>query len=639
MRIDVKKFLFVGLNKDRSLFFEKAQKAGIIHFIDINPSASKEVSPEVHDISAAIKILRGLPTTEQEETDEYALADGLASKILQLKHKLDKLAEEQKILNLEITRVEAYGDFSLDDIAYIEKDGQRKIQFFCAKSGFADEANLPENLIYIASEHGLDYFIAINKEPVQYEKMSELQIDRPLGVLQKRLKEVKHETHETERLLKGYAKYNRFLHHALIHKLNVYHLHTAQSYSQMVLDNDLFAIEGWVPQNQLQDLNTLAKEMQVYMEEVAIEPTDRIPTYLENKGIHRVGEDLVHIYDTPSHTDKDPSIWILFFFAFFFAMIIGDAGYGLVFLGIALWIRYKYKIMPAVGRRVWILLLVLCLACITWGSLTTSFFGISIGMESPLRKFSLITWLVEKKAEYHLSHHDEVYKEWVKKIPQLKDAKNGHEFILKGVIEKDGHPVYAVYNQFSDQIMMEIALLIGVVHIISSFARYLDRNLVGIGWIAFIVGCYLYFPFYLNATSIIHYVLGADKVQAGKDGLYLIIGGVTLAVILGIVKHKLLGVLEIMTVIQIFADAMSYLRLYALGLAGAMVTSIINEFAGALPFVLGAVLFLVGHLTNMALGIMGGIIHGLRLNFLEWYHYSFEGGGKVFNPLRLLKVE
>jgi V/A-type H+-transporting ATPase subunit I len=48
---------------------------------------------------------------------------------------------------------------------------------------------------------------------------------------------------------------------------------------------------------------------------------------------------------------------------------------------------------------------------------------------------------------------------------------------------------------------------------------------------------------------------------------------------------------------------------------------------------------ILGHGINISLGLMAGVIHGLRLNFIEWYHYSFEGGGRFFNPLKLLKLE
>ncbi|HQI04050.1 MAG TPA: hypothetical protein PL195_02185, partial [bacterium] len=51
------------------------------------------------------------------------------------------------------------------------------------------------------------------------------------------------------------------------------------------------------------------------------------------------------------------------------------------------------------------------------------------------------------------------------------------------------------------------------------------------------------------------------------------------------------------------------------------------------------IIFVLGHTLNIALCIMGGVIHGLRLNFLEWYRWSFDGGGKRFVPFKdLLKT-
>ncbi len=64
-----------------------------------------------------------------------------------------------------------------------------------------------------------------------------------------------------------------------------------------------------------------------------------------------------------------------------------------------------------------------------------------------------------------------------------------------------------------------------------------------------------------------------------------------------------------------------------------------NTLGADLGPIFGAIVILGGHLINMTLATMGGVIHGLRLNFLEWYHYSFEGGGHLFNPLRLRKAK
>lgn len=641
MRYDVKKFLFIGIEGERDLFFKRAQEAGIIHFIDAKPAQLKVIPPAVVKIAQAIKILRGLPVVEQEETDDYELSDAITDQIISLKSNLDALFEEERIVRLDMSRVEIFGDFSTAEIAEIEKQTGRHIQFYCAKRGYAETAVLADDVLYVGSDHGLDYFMGINKEPVQFPKMIEMLIERPYGQLKRRHQEIEKEIHVIETHLKGFAKYSAFLHHAFTHKLNKYHLEEAKDYVEFPLaEQGLFAVQGWVPLNKLKALNILVEEMKVHVEEIGLDGKDVVPTCLENTGAARIGEDLVHIYDTPSNADKDPSAWVLVFFALFFSMIIGDGGYGLVLLIIALYVRYKHSNLHGAKRRMLDLLTILGFSCLVWGALTTSFFGITFAPDNPVRKVSAMTWLVEKKTAYHIQHKDDVYQEWVKKYPGVKDVKDPKEFLMKTAsINKHGKLDYEAYNKFSDNIMMELALFVGVLHLIISMIRYLDRNVSHIGWIVFLIGAYLYVPFFLHATSLVNFVFGIDRDLAAHNGLYLVYGGIALAVIIALFRHKWFGLLEASNVIQIFGDVLSYLRLYALGLSGALLTATMNDLAGSVPFVFGIIILLFGHVVNITLGIMGGVIHGLRLNFLEWYHYSFEGGGKVYNPLRKVEIK
>lgn len=638
MRYDVNKYLFVGFEGEREDFFQKAQDSGIVHFIRQKTKKSHHVPEDVANIMQAIKIIKTLPPTPQEEIEAYPLADGLAEKVLQLHRTQEQLSEEERILNLEMSRVQIFGDFALEDVAYIESETGCKIQYYCAKVGFADLASLPPELIFIGSDHALDYFAALNSVPKQYAKMIEIHIERPFGILKKRLNEIKESLHQNEQRLKVYAKYNKFFHHALINKLNQFHLGQAKESVKKELDGSLYVIEGWVPVTKEKELVDLAEKANIHIEQIAIEPQDVIPTYLENTGATRLGEDLIQIYDTPSHSDKDPSLWVLIFFSLFFAIIIGDAGYGLIFLGAALYVRYKYT-LDKTWTRVVNLFTILSAAVIVWGILTTSFFGISVDLDSPIRKVSLIQWLVEKKTEYIIQHQDADWKGWVAKFPQLATIKNPKEFLKLGATQSKGKADYVIYNKFADNVMFELALMIGVIHIILSMLRYIRRNWNGLGWIIFIIGCYLYLPSYLQATSIIHFVFGVDPVRASQNGLYLMLGGLILATAFSIAQNKWTGLLEPMAIGSIFADAMSYLRLYALGLSGAMLTTTINDLASGWNFVVAFLITVAGHGVNMILSIMGGTIHGLRLNFLEWYHYSFEGGGKPFDPLRKMEIE
>jgi len=637
MRIDLQKFLFIGLENNRKAFFAEAQEAGFINFIDMKKSGN--VLPDLSHITASIKILRGLPTATQEQDHDPQTADSITAQILQINQRIEKLLEEKRLTRLEIARISIFGNFSLDDIKYIEQNSGITIQYFFGKQGIFHEKPLSPELFYVGSEHALDYFVSFSEQKMQFPKLVEMKIDKSLDSLKKRLHDIDQDIHDSENELKSFSKYNSSLHHALVHKVNSHNLNEAIENVDTDFNDSLFVVSGWVPVNKINVLKSLIEKYDVHAEEISPESNESVPTYLENKGLSRMGEDLVHIYDTPSNSDNDPSLWVLFSFAFFFSFIVGDGGYGLIFLLGALFMRFKNQSLGPTKKRLLNLATFLCISCVVWGLLTSSFFGISLSPDNPLRKYSAIEWLVEKKASFHINQNDSVYEYWVNKYPNLKNISDPAEFV-KNASEVNGNEIsYELMNKFNDNIMIELAMLIGVVHIILSMCRYLKRNWVMAGWIAFIIGGYLYFPRYLDAASMTQYVLGISLDSAAKIGLYLMIGGLATAMLISILKNKLLGLLEFMTAIQVFGDILSYLRLYALGLAGAIVSATINDSAAALPFIVGVILIFLGHAINIVLAIMSGVIHGLRLNFLEWYHYSFEGGGKIFKPLKKLKIE
>lgn len=629
MRIDVKKFLFIGIHHEVDAFFLRAQQLGVIQFVSKHGVKAGSASALIEEYIHAIKVLRSLPTTVQEDFDEVDAPKMLAKAILSLRHTINDLEEKIRTIDLEIARVRPFGDFSLEDIAYIEQQGHRKLQFFCGKKGRIIE-DLPDSVLFVSSEEELDYYVGISpqSEGVSHPSLVEMHIEQPVGALRRRRAATADKLQGAHAQLKPYARYNSALHQALAIAINSHTLQEARSFAAPAVEGALFLVSGWVPADKTEALRQLAQQMHIYVDEVLPDAGEVAPTYLENAGACRIGEDLVHVYDTPSNSDKDPSLWVLVWFSLFFAMIVGDGGYGAIFLAIALYVRYKSGRLYGFSKRMWSLTVILFSSCIVWGFLAGSFFGISLANDNPLRSYSLTHWLAQKKAAYHMVQEDETWHYWVEKYPEKKEAATGKEFLAPV-----DDSVNELLDKFNDHIMMELALFIGCIHISTSLLRYCRRNLTAIGWFAFIVGAYCYLPYFLGATSLIYYVFGLDMATAAHEGVKLMIGGVTFSLVVALILHKFIGMLEIMQPIQIFSDVLSYLRLYALGLAGGIVSAIVNEFALMSGWVLGAALLIAGHLFNMILALMGGIIHGLRLNFLEWYRYSFEGGGKIFQPL------
>jgi len=383
----------------------------------------------------------------------------------------------------------------------------------------------------------------------------------------------------------------------------------------------------------------VAEELNIHVEPVQIEKKDRVPTYLENKRFARLGEDLINIYDTPSRFDRDPSLWVFVAFGIFFSMIIADAGYGLIIFGLSVFLFYKFGKKGGLGRRVILLAMSLSVGCIIWGVMLSSFFGIDLAPDNKLRDVSLINWMVKQKAHYLLTEKPKAYTDLIHEYPQLKDATTPEQLLMGITREQQGMGKYVIFNNFTDNVLIELAIFIGTIHLIISFFRYLDRNWAGLGWITFMVGSYLYFPVVLGALSLIHYVFHIPYELGGLIGQYVLFIGLGLTVILAIIQKRLGGLGEIMHIINVFADVMSYLRIYALSLAGIIMATTFNQIGTSMPIYVGIFVILVGHLINITLALMGGVIHGLRLNFIEWYHYSFEGGGTEFHPLSLIKID
>jgi V/A-type H+-transporting ATPase subunit I len=429
------------------------------------------------------------------------------------------------------------------------------------------------------------------------------------------------------------------LQEGLVDGLKAHHLSSAKHDASHPMGDALFAIEAWVPKTKIRGLKALIADLSIECEQIAIEPFDRVPTCIENSGAGKIGEDLVQIYDTPAATDKDPSTWVVAFFSLFFAMIISDAGYGLLYLSLGLFLKWKCSQATGVLRRMIKLLLILGVTTTLWGIMSASYFGVEVGPKNSLRKLSVINYFATRKADYVVNTKGSIYREYIKLYPQAASAANGEELIAKAEVQQGGHTEYPVLTDLSNNVLMEFSLLIGIIHLSCSFARSLRRNWSGIGWILFLFGGYLYFPTsMLDATSLVEFMGLISKPVAHFVGEQMLLIGLGFVLVAAAIQHGMAAALgELLHVVQVFGDVLSYLRLYALGLAGMIVASTFNSLGSQFGIVPGVLILLAGHLLNLNLSVMSGVIHGLRLNFLEWYRYSFQGGGKNFNPLRLIR--
>jgi len=269
--------------------------------------------------------------------------------------------------------------------------------------------------------------------------------------------------------------------------------------------------------------------------------------------------------------------------------------------------------------------------------LSGSYFGLGLGPKNPFQKVSLVHYLVEKRAGYELARKGEVYQKYEKRFPAVAAAVSGEDFLEKAVEINKGKERFVAMDDFADNLMMEMSLVMGIIHLSISFARWVRRHWAGIGWIAFMIGGYLFFPASVfKATTMVNFLGWLSPETAYVVGETLLYGGIGFALLATSIQHGIRnGLSEVFHLTKILGDCLSYLRLYALGLAGVLMATTFNAMGRDFGLVAGTVIIVLGHLANLGIGVMAGTIHGLRLNFLEWYHYCFDGGGRFFNPLQL----
>ncbi len=642
MQVKLHKYLFAGTRNIHDLFFERAQKLGFLEFISVMGGKPHLFPEDVQKAKSALKILSKHAKGKQEEEAPGHISE-IIDQVLATRDKLDLAIEKSRLLQLEMMRVKPFGSFSLDQIHAIEDEGNRYIQFFMMRHDRLPAELIPEELIHIDRVDNIDYFICIGTEKFFHEGITEVHMERSYDDLLVEWETLYSEIKEMEHIEISLCSYGKMMEEYIFTRMNAINLNFAKEDVDYFVEDKLFMIQAWIPEYRIKELDELTKGLAIISQKVAIEKDDQPPTYLKNSGFSAMGEDLVYVYDTPATSDKDPSGWVIWFFALFFGMIIADAGYGCIFFAAALFGWFKFgKSFTGIKRRMLKIFTLISISTIIWGVLIASYFSIQMKPGSFLNKISLPYQLALKKVEFHHQNSTELYKEWVQDYPAIENVDLPADILDKGIKVKGDKNVYELMGSLYDSIFLEISIIIGIIHLSVSFIRNLYRSWFGFGWIMTLIGGYLFFPKVLSGHSMAVFTGLIEEQYSHLLGEYLLYGGLVLAVILQMIQQRsffsIIG--TFFKVIEVFADVLSYLRLYALGLASVVLAGTFNDLGPEIGgVVFGPIIILVGHIVNITLGTMAGVIHGLRLNFLEWYHHCYEGGGNKFSPLRLLKRE
>lgn len=350
----------------------------------------------------------------------------------------------------------------------------------------------------------------------------------------------------------------------------------------------IFYLEGWIDAEHREALQSLLRReitapYFVSFSEVAEEEAPHAPTKLKNSKFIAAFETLTEMFSMPVYGSVDPTSVTTIFYLVFFGMMVADVGYGLLLLVATFLARKFLKLERGLARSIDFFFF-LSFPIIAWGLVYGSFFGLDLpfALLSPMRDIISILIL-------------SIVFGWI----QLFTAQ-----------------------------------------IISVYASLRKKDIFGAisgggVWALLLLGLGL---------------LVVSKLVIKNNGLFYAAAAMCAVAALGIVvlpaveskrnrfKGLLKGLYALYGVTGYIGDLVSYSRLMALGMAGASISVAFNTIIGSIPFIarvtLGILVAAAMHLLNLFLSMLGAYVHGLRLQYVEFFGKFYEGGGRKFTPFK-----
>ena len=570
----MKKYTFLVFHKEYDAFLEQLREAGVVH-----------ISQKAEGVADDPKLQELI---QKQKELQHIMDQGAPDQLVQeradvLKH----IAETEK----EAEAASVWGNFSIEKVQALEAAGYQLRFFACQKDKFQAEWG-----VAVAEKSGKIYFAAVNA-PAEIEGCETITLTKSAADLRKDVEALRGLLAAADARIEAWQVSNR---EALAAQLK-----EAQQQidwqrvvlnTQKAAEDALCLLEGYCPIDRCPALNNVLDAGHIYYQAVDPIVTDNAPTELKNNRFAKLFEVFTGMYGWPTYGEFDPTPILAPFYLLFFAMCMGDAGYGIALMAFGLLTHYK-KVNLSMFDGLGPIITVLGAGTFIVGLFLGTFFGM------PLLEAS---WYPD---------------------------------VLKSLIISG--------NVMGFDAQMVLAIGIGVFHICLAMIvkalcytkRFgLSETISVWGWVLLVVGGLIVLAAGMllelpsEVTKWIIICIGAISALAiyifnkpGRNPLINIGAG------LWDTYNMATGLL---------GDVLSYVRLYALGLAGGMLGGAFNSIALMvlgeqptwqwLPFLL---ILLFGHVLNILMSALGAFVHPLRLTFVEYFKNSgYEGKGELYQP-------
>lgn len=604
MIVKMSKYAFMVYHREYDAFLTTLRELGVVHVKETNSvldnAELQALLAERKQVSTAIRYCKNLNSQTKEVT--VAPARGLTkAEGLKLVGKLEEMQEKQAQLQAakvslekDIAYMDIWGEFSYANIRRLKKAGFDVTFFSCPTSKYEPKWGEEYNAFLVNNFQSVTYFVTVTKTgtPIDIDAERPKMPDRGLAKLHLAMEQLLDNIKVLNNQLKEYAaeQYNTLV-ELKKNIQNEFNLSNTLVQTDREAGDKLMLLEGFVPTEEAPAMEVALEKEGYYFQELDIQDGDRVPIKLKNNKFNRLYEPITKMFSLPNYTEFDPTPLFAPFFMLFFGLCFGDGGYGLLVLLACSF--FKRKVNPDFKPYL-TLFQYLGLAAIIVGTCTGSFFGIALADVPALSKVK----------DYFVSSDNLMTFSIVIGLVQIIFGKTVAAFKMKAQkgVKYSIAPFAWVF------VITALALAFGLPMLNLQLPETVKTVFIGIAVIGLVVA-YLYNS--PGKNIFLNFGTGLWNTYNMASGL--------------------------------LGDTLSYIRLFAIGLTGAILGGVFNQLAvdmtEGMNIVLRAVcmllILLVGHAINIGLCTISSLVHPLRLIFVEYYkNAEFEGGGKEYRPFK-----
>jgi V/A-type H+-transporting ATPase subunit I len=617
MIVPMKKLFVAARAQQKDQLLDALRNLGMMHLIPVDAGQAvpdDALALQLDQLDNAEAVLQAVDLDETPPaTDDLADLSGtdVATEVATIQRLAAESQSKLTGLFRQLTQIELWGDVRLEQLTALDQAGLHP-RFFMMSP--ADAATLDAECVEVLAELGKDeVLVAVADRTGEFTLPEELDADE-LERPSRDAPTLRAEADAIDKTL--HANGERLA--MLAHRLGEVQIDLAKTQTRVdfqvaqrggLTDDALFAVQGWVPADQAQSLHDDVAAVGVDCGVHQIEPAEDEdpPTLIRYPKWARPIKALFDILGTtPGYREFDLAPIFMIAMPIFSAMLIGDAGYGLLFVLLGLW-KGKALTKSTGSKNLTNMILIFGCTTVLWGVLTANYFGVGpSNMPDGMATVAKTTGLL-----------------------YFEDADGKQDAV-------------ACRN-----IVIQISFLLGVIHLVTAhltqiLALWPDRRaLAETGWCSFLIGMF----------GVVWLMFSPDPIIPLPGIFGLLAAGATLIIWFSFPDKKLipriaLGFIgNIMSMINTFGDTISYIRLMAVGLASFYIASAFNTLALGMTedswvgWIPAAIILVLAHAMNIGLCLIAIFAHAVRLNMLELStNAGVQWAGAPYKPFAVTKA-